>query len=367
MVVDAKDVGLERLRVVVERGARDDEDGRVDKERKGEERGAELDDGVLEAVLDGGLGGDVEDLLLASLAGRAVGHDGLVGDEALLGVVLLQSRLDDARPEEQAVRHDGGAEDAAGLVQGRRLDELLGGEVPAEDVPDARFLDEGELDAEAHDDADDEGADKQLKQAQALHRAVRAVKDEDEHDVDDGERDARDERQLGDEQVERDGGANDFRQVRRDDGHLGEAVEQVVEPARAKGAARRRQVVAGDGAELDGQALEQDGEEVAEKHDEEQAVLVRGARGDVGRVVARVDIGDRDHEARAHKLAVVDEALLDLVQPRPDVPVADGAQARGRGGDGVAAGERRARRLGLEGHDAGAALGGRRGRHRRGG
>ncbi|PMB67043.1 hypothetical protein BM221_006705 [Beauveria bassiana] len=296
--VDAKDVGVEGLGVLVERGAGDDEDGRVDKEGKGEERGAELDDGVLEAVFDGGLRGHVDNLVVAVLTGRRRRRRGQRrrrrgGNEPLLGVVLLQTRLHDAGPEKQRVRHDGGAEDTAGLVQRLRLDQLPRGHEAAKDVADARLVNHGELYAEADDDAEHEQADKELKQAQALHGAVGAVKDEDEHDVDNGEGDAGDERQARDQQVEGNGGANDLGEVGGDDGDFGQRVEQVVEPARAVRAAGRREVVARDGAELDGERLQENGKDVAEEHDEEQAILVRGAGGNVGGVVAGVDFGVR--------------------------------------------------------------------------
>lgn len=104
----------------------------------------------------------------------------------MLLVVVLEARLDDAGPEVQAVRHDSGAEDAARLVEAVGLDNGRGGEVALEDLADAGVLDKGELDAEADDDAQDQEEDEELEDAEALHGAVWAVKDEDGHDVEDG-------------------------------------------------------------------------------------------------------------------------------------------------------------------------------------
>ena len=58
-------------------------------------------------------------------------------------------------------------------------------------------------------------------------------------------------------------------------------------------AAHFREILAGDDAELGGQALEQHRDDVGEQHDPEQAVAVFRAGLDVGGEIARVHIGDR--------------------------------------------------------------------------
>lgn len=56
-------------------------------------------------------------------------------------------------------------------------------------------------------------------------------------------------------------------------------------------AAHLRQVHAGDGAELNAQHLQVDGDDIGEQGDEEEAELVAGAGGDGGGVVSGVDVG----------------------------------------------------------------------------
>ncbi|KAH6605677.1 hypothetical protein Trco_004830 [Trichoderma cornu-damae] len=291
--VDAEDVRGEGVRVPVQRGAGDDEDGRVDEEGKGEERQRQLRDGVLERVLDGRHGGDVEHLVaaLVNVNRRRRRRHGLPRHEAVLPVVLPQPGLDDAGSEVQAVRHDGRPQDAAGLVQTLRLHDGPGGEVALEDLADAGAPDERELDAEADDDAQDQQEDEELEDAEALHGAVWAVEDEDGQDVEDGEGAAGHKGQLGDQEivVARPQAQTYLGYVRGDDGNLCQRVEQVVEPPRQIGAARRSEIQPRDGAQLDGEALQQDGEEVAEQDDEQELEAVRGAGRDVGGVVSGID------------------------------------------------------------------------------
>lgn len=109
--------------------------------------------------------------------------------------------------------HDGCAQDATGLVKTFGFYECARREVSSKDFAYAT-VDLRQLDAEADDYAEDKQADKEFKQTQALHGAVGSVEEENGHDVKNREGDAGDEGQLGDQEVESDGGTNDF-------GHVG--------------------------------------------------------------------------------------------------------------------------------------------------
>lgn len=56
--------------------------------------------------------------------------------------------------------------------------------------------------------------------------------------------------------------------------------------------ARLGKIVASHGPEFDGQALQEDGEEVGYEDDEKKAVAERCSTGDVCGIVARVDVCD---------------------------------------------------------------------------
>lgn len=110
------------------------------------------------------------------------------------------------------MRHNSSPENTTGLVQAIGLDNGTGGEIALEDLPDAGMLDQGELDAKADDDAQDQEEDEELKDAEAFHGAVWAVKDEDGHDVEDGQGTARNKGKFGDEEVQGDCCSNDLEQ-----------------------------------------------------------------------------------------------------------------------------------------------------------
>lgn len=77
--------------------------------------------------------------------------------------------------------------------------------------------------------------------------------------------------------------------VGRDNGNFSQTVQEVVQPSRQKGAAGRRQIEPGDGAQLDGQALQENGKDVAQQDDEEQLETIGRSGGDVGGVISRVN------------------------------------------------------------------------------
>ena len=114
-------------------------------------------------------------------------------------------------------------------------------------------------------------------------------------DVEGGQADAHEQRDVK-KQVERDGGADDFRQVAGRDGDLTADPEQDACPARVVIAARLRQVALGHDAEPRRQRLQQDGHEVRHHEDENQLVGEARAAGNVRGPVAGVHVADRDQE-----------------------------------------------------------------------
>jgi len=76
----------------------------------------------------------------------------------------------------------------------------------------------------------------------------------------------------------------------RDDDGFGETV-----------AAELGEVLAGDDAELGGERLEQHRHEIGQHDDPEQAIAVARAGLDIGREIARIDIGDRGHHGGTQK------------------------------------------------------------------
>jgi hypothetical protein len=90
------------------------------------------------------------------------------------------------------------------------LDQCSGRQISLQHIPHRCLLDKRQLYAEANDNADDETADKALKGAQALHGPVRPVEDENDHDVQDGQRTAGHQRQRREQQVQCDRRANNL-------------------------------------------------------------------------------------------------------------------------------------------------------------
>jgi len=77
-----------------------------------------------------------------------------------------------------------------------------------------------------------------------------------------------------------------FGDIRGNDCRLGEEPQHVVEPWGKVGFDVLGQIQAGDGAELDAQGLQEDGDDVGEEHHDEQLVLVGRAGGHVRRVIS---------------------------------------------------------------------------------
>ena len=95
------------------------------------------------------------------------------------------------------------------------------------------------------------------------------------------------------QQRQADGAAEKLGEIGRHGGNLADHPHRQHHRTRKMIAAHFREVLAGDDAELGGQALEQHRDDVGEQHDPEQAIAVFRAGLDVGGEIARVHIGDR--------------------------------------------------------------------------
>lgn len=76
-----------------------------------------------------------------------------------------------------------------------------------------------------------------------------------------------------------------FGNIGGNDGRLCEEPEEVVEPGGAVRLDVLGEVHAGDGAKLDAESLQEDGDDVGEKNHDEQLVLVGCAGRDVSRII----------------------------------------------------------------------------------
>lgn len=83
----------------------------------------------------------------------------------------------------------------------------------------------------------------------------------------------------------------DLCNVCRNDSHLCEEVEDVVQPSRKKGSAGLGKVETGDGAQLDAKSLEEDGEQIGKEHDEEQSEAIGSSSGHICGIVSGINFG----------------------------------------------------------------------------
>ena len=195
-------------------------------------------------------------------------------------------RLHDRGVQIEVVRHHRGAEDADGDVQHLRVaqdaaarDEAGGdrGEIGAR---------EPHLDGERPGDGQDEPDDERFDVAEAA-----VLQEEDDEDVERRQRDAPRERHVK-EEVERDGGADDFGEVARRDGDLAEHPEDDRDRTRVAVAARLRQVASAGDAEAGGERLQQDRHQVRQHDHAEERVAVARATGQVGCPIPGVHVAD---------------------------------------------------------------------------
>lgn len=199
--VDAEEVGVGGGGRGVERGARHDEDGRIDKQGEREERRRELHDRILEAGPDGV---DGRAVFLALFVLRDEGDH-----VAVLLVNLPQPWLDHTRAQEDGVRHDRGSHDSAGQVDPVAFHHRRRGQVALEHLPGRRVSDVGQLDAEAHHDTQYQAHDEVLEETESRHGAVGPVEKEQDEHVDEGDGTSRHERNVQ-KKIQCDGGTNDL-------------------------------------------------------------------------------------------------------------------------------------------------------------
>ena len=191
------------------------------------------------------------------------------------------------------VRHDGGADDADGQEQRLGVGDFRRHQM----VRRRRPIDRSDEHFEeiANTDHADDRADDQFEWPEAVTlEHQQAVGHERGHAH------AGDERHV-EQQRQADGAAEKLGEVGRHGGNLADPPHRQHHRTRKMVAAHFREVLAGDDAELGGQALEQHRDDVGEQHDPEQAVAVFRAGLDVGGEITRVHIGDRGDDRRAGK------------------------------------------------------------------
>lgn len=101
------------------------------------------------------------------------------------------------------------------------------------------------------------------------------------------------------QQLQRDGGADNLGEITRDDRHLARKPQRQIDGPGVMIAACLREVAPRRDAEPDSQCLQQDRHEVRQEDHREQRVAETRAAGNVRRPIARVHVTDRDHVARA--------------------------------------------------------------------
>ncbi len=210
----------------------------------------------------------------------------------LLGGAADHAPLGERRVQVDDVRHHGRAEDADGeqdrAAAGERGDESAG------DLGGLRAREE-HLRAERQHDHEHEPRDERLELANAtlLHR--------EDGEGDDGRDEGGGQQRHTEEQVDRDRRPQELGEVA---GHRGELALEPEADARTPAelsAAHLGQVQARGDAEFGAKGLDQHRHEVGGDDHPEERVAELGAAADVGREVARVDVGDGGHEGRAEE------------------------------------------------------------------
>jgi hypothetical protein len=223
--------------------------------------------------------------------GRVNGRE-LDGLAFALGRRLILARLHDGRMEVEIVRHHRGAEDAHGDKKHRRIrDDLELGREAAEHRHDAGFGENDfrqETPADHHNERDDE----RLNVAKAL-----VLKKHHEQYVERGDAHAPDQRDA-EEQIQRDGRADDFREVARADGRFAEQPEHDGDGLGVMVPAGLGEVAPGDDAELGAERLQENRHEVRDQDDGEERVAELRTAREVGGPVAGIHVADGDEIAR---------------------------------------------------------------------
>src|SRR5579859_827295 len=190
--------------------------------------------------------------------------------------------------EIEIVRHDGGTENADGDVEHFAIAEDLGVWNKAVGGFEPKRTREEDFVGEAGGDGEDEGDDERFEHAEAA-----ALKEEDDENIESGENDAEKKRNVK-EELERDGGAEDFGEVASGDGDFADDPKKDGGEARVSLATGLGEIAAGDDAELGGERLQEHCHEIAEKNDAEERVAELRAALKVGGPIARVHITDGD-------------------------------------------------------------------------
>ena len=211
-----------------------------------------------------------------------------------LGVVAYRHpRLRQAGMQIDRVRHDGGADDADRQQQRLGIGDFRRDQMIRRRRPVDRRNEHFEEIAKA-DHADDR-ADDQFERPEAV-----AFEHQQAVGHDRGHAHAGYQRHV-EQQRQADGAAEKLGEIGRHGGNLADHPHRQHHRTRKMIAAHFRKVLAGDDAELGGQALEQHGDDVGEQHDPEQAIAVFRAGLDVGGEIARVHIGDRGDDRGTDK------------------------------------------------------------------
>jgi hypothetical protein len=100
------------------------------------------------------------------------------------------------------------------------------------------------------------------------------------------------------QQVQRDGAAEELGQVGGDGDHLALRTQHPGQRAGQVPAAQGGQALAGGDAELGRQCLDEHGDQVRGGDDPQQPEAIAGTAGHVRGEVARIHVGDRDDEGR---------------------------------------------------------------------
>ncbi len=137
----------------------------------------------------------------------------------------------------------------------------------------------------------DERDDERLDVAEAA-----VLQEQDDEHVERRQDHAPDQRQV-EQQVQRDGGADHFREVARGDGDFAQQPQEDGDRPRVAVAAGLREVAAAGDAEPGGERLQQDRHQVGNHDHAEQRVAVARAAGEVSCPVAGIHVADGDQVA----------------------------------------------------------------------
>src|SRR5438045_9601800 len=193
----------------------------------------------------------------------------------------------------KVVRHHRRPKDADRYVEHCRILDYVGRRRESPHHADEGRLGKNDLEEKADTDGRNERDHQRLEQPKSL---VLQVKN-DQH-VQRRDDDAVRDRYVEDE-VERDGRPDYFRQITGRDRYLAGDPQQKASWFRVVVATRLRQIAARDDAKLGSEPLEQNRHQVRRENYTEQGVAELGSAGEVGCPVSRVHVTDRDQVPRS--------------------------------------------------------------------